>query len=1126
MKNSTARYQVSVPHDASMAWINYWPLDLAMILLSGVIVWLVLRNLEFDDPRLLYNAWTYIIGGPCGVLLLSILLRSTVSRVVEKSLQISFLGSVIIHLIFLIAAINIVIFVRNWPDAFRPVAQANTPRRMLVPEYFKPTVTPDQKRPDYLLPVPTEHEAVPLEPDRAEVPSELQLESVELPRREMHTPNASREFEIPRVDPALSQPTVADQSQKLDRQSAEFVEPHRQQLDVPDITRSEEIASSLQPREMQTEQRRSASESSTLSALEPVPIQRKPTLSSATMEQVASQARSTPEDAISPTDVSKSQMPKRNVARTDRDDDVKPIPVPQTAVERSVRSSLAATNADVQPLRELTVERLDSLQAMPAAQRPPAAPKIEPKLRTPDRVPAAAPQVAVTEQKQSIERSIAAAASSIDRPASTRVDAPSVAISEPTPTSSSSSSDSIEQMILNRDQVVARRSMESSLVATTAVQSLSSQSRPQIPTTPNLSNSTAFGANMNSQPLEIANTGPAASLQRSLLDNTSTAKSSPVSESVALPEDASGDSDARNGSAVGSQVTDANFSIAADDRSNGTPRAAAASSLTNSMGQNELETASSIADKRPGFPQRLPISKTSDPASQIGNIEIAETSQGAVASRIPSTDRSPFGGPMSNPIQAENVAEAGPTESSEAASTPGDWNENLASESPAMKRDGDSVRSSLDIEGKAQLGAARNLGNPIRGLAPSLAENAIPEILPSDRPTQRFRNLDPGGPVLSGSGVAIPAPAFERRLNRNRDRSSAADLGPLGPETEEAIERGLAFLAKYQRSDGSWRLEDFDTTVDIRSPCAATALALLAFQGAGYTHRQYEYAPVVQKGLQFLISNQRGNGDLYIPSDPVSDQNAWLYSHSIAALALSEAYGMTQDPDLKESAQKAVDFMVASQDKKLGGWRYRPGSGSDTSVTGWFMMALKSAQLAGLEVPKETFQGIQRWVEANQASNQEPHLYRYDAYAPDTPTKRHGRIPTPVMSSVGLLMRLHLGWQRDHPNMIRGAQFLLQQAPSAGTIEAPAKDTYYWYYGTQVLFHMGGEYWKAWNQQLHPLLIRSQVRNGEMEGSWEPLGDIPDAWGKFGGRLYVTTLNLLSLEVYYRHLPLYDATSR
>jgi hypothetical protein len=252
----------------------------------------------------------------------------------------------------------------------------------------------------------------------------------------------------------------------------------------------------------------------------------------------------------------------------------------------------------------------------------------------------------------------------------------------------------------------------------------------------------------------------------------------------------------------------------------------------------------------------------------------------------------------------------------------------------------------------------------------------------------------------------------------------------------------------------------------------------------------------------------------------------WLYSHGIAAIALCEAYGMTHDPALREPAQKALEFIVAAQDPKGGGWRYQPGVASDTSVTGWMMMALKSGELAGLKVARPTYDHIGRWLESAQGSGSDGHLYRYNPFAPDTDSQRHGRLPTPTMTAVGLLMRLYGGWRRDHPTMIAGAEFLRENLPAIGTTDEPLRDTYYWYYGTQVMFHMGGALWEEWNGQLHPMLIQSQETSGALAGSWSPDRPVPDRWAPHAGRLYVTTMNLLSLEVTYRHLPLYVETGR
>ncbi|MCP4190319.1 MAG: hypothetical protein GY768_06805 [Planctomycetaceae bacterium] len=395
----------------------------------------------------------------------------------------------------------------------------------------------------------------------------------------------------------------------------------------------------------------------------------------------------------------------------------------------------------------------------------------------------------------------------------------------------------------------------------------------------------------------------------------------------------------------------------------------------------------------------------------------------------------------------------------------------------------------------------------------------------------RFIRRDVGGPLSIDTSVALPTEAFQTRLNR-RGKDPAGGNGRPSQRTEEAIELGLIYLAKQQAPDGRWSLGRVGTRQQeieiptLRSDTAATGLALLSFLGAGYHHQNDKYQDVVKQGLAFLLDVQKPDGDLYLAEDEDSARNAWLYSHGIATIALCEAYGMTQDPTLREPAQRAVNFIVQAQHPRRGGWRYAPGVSSDTSVSGWMVMAMRSAELANLDVPLSAWKLVEVWLDMAQVSERRRDLYRYNPLAPNTVQQGHGRQPTPTMTAVGLLMRLYTGWRRDNQNMVLGAEFLRSQVPEIGTVRNPKRDTYYWYYATQVMFHMRGDYWEAWNRRLHPLLTSSQVQTGDFAGSWDPQDPIPDRWGSHGGRLYVTTLNLLSLEVYYRHLPIYEDTAR
>ena len=468
--------------------------------------------------------------------------------------------------------------------------------------------------------------------------------------------------------------------------------------------------------------------------------------------------------------------------------------------------------------------------------------------------------------------------------------------------------------------------------------------------------------------------------------------------------------------------------------------------------------------------------------------------------------------------------------------------------SPTSELDADSMISGMDSTGMDRQAAVGGLPVDVSapegpgGLGTEVALDAGTMNRRAQEESQevhfrpaRFIRTQTGGPLSINLTAAMGTKAFSGRSKfKNQDLAGGGGSGTPPPKTEKSIELGLRFLVNHQSNDGSWSLGNFGAgrrgyegeRTALTTDTGATGLCLLAFLGAGYHHREDRYQEVVQNALDYIIKNQKEDGNVFIDQDPQSSRAVWFYSHSIVTIALCEAYGMTQDPDLREPAQKALNFLVESQHPDRGGWRYSPRYGSDTSVTGWAMMALKSGQLAGLEVPKESLDGIDNWLDMAQAGRAIPHLYVYNPLAPDTPQQRHGREASPTMTAVGLLMRLYSGWDRNDPRMIRGGRYLLENLPTNGTRQDPQRDTYYWYYATQVMFHMGGKYWEEWNEKLHPLLVDEQLESGPMAGSWDPRRPVADRWAPHAGRIYVTTLNLLSLEVYYRHLPIYEDTAK
>lgn len=527
-------------------------------------------------------------------------------------------------------------------------------------------------------------------------------------------------------------------------------------------------------------------------------------------------------------------------------------------------------------------------------------------------------------------------------------------------------------------------------------------------------------------------------------------------------------------------------------------------------------SASRLASREPAPPTRPKAN-----ARIVPRDEPMQPVEGAVSS-LPRTGPA-VSSPSNAPARVE-VPEVGPRSAVAQAELDHSPARVAATRSSPATASSPAASSGPRVEASAPPGPAGIGFEPARsaGLRSRTAKTGGVNIEPT---TSRFARSEVGGLPSVSTAAVIPAEAFSTRVARARGQQPLGGRGAVSPDSEQAIERGLAFLARHQRPDGSWSLQGFPEEASLVTNTAATSLALLAFQGAGYHHREFQYRDVVLRGLVYLLKNQQENGDLFIPLDDESNRSVWLYSHSLAAIAICEAYGMTQDPELREPAQKAINFVVASQEPDRGGWRYAPRVGSDTSVSGWMLMALKSGELAGLDVPPDAYNRVIVWLDNAQQPG-EPSLYRYNPYASDTQEQRHGRLSSRSMTAVGLLMRLYLGWSRENPNMLRGAVYLAQALPANGSQQQPQRDTYYWYYATQVLAHVGGEPWNAWTSRLHALLVNSQVRQGPMSGSWDPRGPIPDRWGPHAGRLYVTALNLLSLEVQYRKLPLYEGVER
>jgi hypothetical protein len=302
---------------------------------------------------------------------------------------------------------------------------------------------------------------------------------------------------------------------------------------------------------------------------------------------------------------------------------------------------------------------------------------------------------------------------------------------------------------------------------------------------------------------------------------------------------------------------------------------------------------------------------------------------------------------------------------------------------------------------------------------------------------------------------------------------------------------------------------------------SATAMALLAFQGNGDTHRSGKYKDVVDKGWKWLLRQQDSEG-CFVRENIY---NAHMYTQAQCTIAICELYGMTKDESFRLPAQRALDYCQDAQASE-GGWRYAPRQDSDLSVTGWVLMALQSGRMAYLNVSPEKLDNVTRFLdsvqrppgtlrcncehcqEARRNADDSPHgegaLYSY----------KSGQAPEIAMTAEGLLCRQYLGWKHGDQRLQLGCEQLLKHP-----ISYEDENVYYWYYATQVLHHMGGRQWDEWNHVMRDVVPKAQTLKGSEAGSWPPQSD---RWGAHGGRLYVTCLSIYMLEVYYRHLPIYN----
>jgi len=410
--------------------------------------------------------------------------------------------------------------------------------------------------------------------------------------------------------------------------------------------------------------------------------------------------------------------------------------------------------------------------------------------------------------------------------------------------------------------------------------------------------------------------------------------------------------------------------------------------------------------------------------------------------------------------------------------------------------------------------------------------------------SQEFLSGHPGQGKGTNDSMGVGGGAAGRYGGRFGGRRNLVARGGGSKATESAVMAGLRWLARHQSQDGGWHAEAFSQCCAPGTPCSGngyaqfdpglSGLSLLAFLGAGYTHLSREtyedkythqkmsFGTVVKKGIKFLQGVQDEEGCFGTRT------GEFMYNHSIAALAMAEAYGLTNAAQYRPIAQKGIDFLASAQNPYRG-WRYsvKPGD-NDTSVTGWCVMALKSADISGLTTSKTGYDGAKAWIES--VTDDEGEIGYNGKGKVDVVVRGKNEAwgPHPSMTAVGLLCKIFIDKKED-AKLNKHADRIVKDLPRW---EEPAQmkpiDFYYWYYGTLAIFQLdgpSGPYWKKWNENMKDALVKHQKigKDGCEDGSWDPA---MCRWGFAGGRVYATAINVLTLEVYYRYASAFGSDKR
>ncbi len=291
-------------------------------------------------------------------------------------------------------------------------------------------------------------------------------------------------------------------------------------------------------------------------------------------------------------------------------------------------------------------------------------------------------------------------------------------------------------------------------------------------------------------------------------------------------------------------------------------------------------------------------------------------------------------------------------------------------------------------------------------------------------------------------------------------------------EVQQAIDRGLRYLAQTQNRDGS-----FGDRYQLAGNIAVTALASLAFMAGGHMPGRGQYGNHVMRALEYVISKEKRTPPApgLLCHDTGIRQIA-MYSHGFGLLFLGEVFGMIPDAKLQKhvrgTIQRAIDLISVTQNSK-GGWRYEPiKSQADISVTITQIMALRSVRNAGFFVEKSVIDHSTNYVK----SCQSPSDGGFSYYA--------NQGPSAFARSAAAVVALYCAGIYKGREITRGLDYLMQFKPGTAIMTREGQLHYFYghYYAAQAMWTAGGNYWRQWYPAICQDLLNRLPSNGQ--GAW------------------------------------------